>query len=102
MSAINVPSNPTDRKKLSDGIKEMVNSMARIQSEREYIKEAIDDLAENFEIEKKYIRRMAKDAFKDEFNKECAEFDEYAELYKTVMLNDDNSNEEDDDDDNEE
>lgn len=98
-NSIPVPSNPTDRKKLQDGIREIVDSMARIQGEKDYIKESLTELSEKFEIEKKYIGRMAKDAFKDIFKKECQEFGAYAELYEAVMLNQDiDDNEENDDD----
>lgn len=86
MSDIIVPSSPADQKKLREGINEIVESMFRSQSEREYQKEAISELSETFEIDAKHIRRMATDAFKDSFDKKAKEFDEYATLYETIMI----------------
>lgn len=86
MSDIIIPSNPADLKKLRDGIEEISNSMARMDAEREYQKEAIDELAERFQIEKKHIRRMAVDHHKDTFDKKVGEFEDYAGLYESVML----------------
>lgn len=86
MSDIVIPSSPTDQKKLYDGIQEIINSMVRASSETEFQREAIAELSEQFGIDKKFIRRMAVDAFKDEFDKKTREFDEYSALYETIMI----------------
>ncbi len=85
MSNIIVPSNPADLKKLKEGIRELTNSMTRVDGEKEYQKEAIEELAEQFVIEKKHIRRMAVDSHKDQFEKKAEEFDDYTQLYESVM-----------------
>ncbi len=43
-----VPSNPADLKKLKDGIEEITNSMTRVDGEKEYQKEAIEELSEQY------------------------------------------------------
>lgn len=85
MSEIIIPSSPADLKKLKDGIDEITNSMTRVDGEKEYQKEAIEELSEQTGIDKKYIRRMATDAHKDQFKKKVDEMDEYAQLYESVM-----------------
>lgn len=86
MSDIIIPSSPTDQKKLYEGVQEIVNSMIRASSEAEYQKEALSELSETFGIDKKHIRRMAVDTFKDTFDKKAKEFDEYSTLYETIMI----------------
>lgn len=81
-----IPSNPADIEKLKNGIEEIVNSMARAESEKEYQKESIDELSEKYQIEKKLIRQMASDLFKDTFDKKSNEFEVYTTLYETIVL----------------
>ncbi len=86
MSEIIIPSNPADLKKLNDAVQELTYSMTRQDAEREYQKEAIADLAEQFGIDKKHIRRMAVDSHKDSFDKKVGEMEDYTQLYESVML----------------
>ena len=55
-----IPSNPADRKAILDCMKEISNSMTRMEGEREFIREAIKDICEKQELSKKTFRRMAK------------------------------------------
>jgi len=86
MSDIVIPSNPADLKKLKDGIDEITNSMTRVDGEKEYQKEAIEELSEQTGIDKKYIRRMATDLFKNRFDEWVNEMDAYAQLYESVFM----------------
>ena len=78
-------SNPEDRKKLMNGIKEISNSFTRIEGERELIKEVIADLAENFDLTKPVLRKIARTYHKQNYNEETAQFEEFAELYEQVV-----------------
>lgn len=85
MTNIVIPSNPADLKALRDGIKEISNSMARADGERDYQKEAVAELSEKFGVEKKHIKRMAVDYHKDSFDKKISEVEDYQQLYESVM-----------------
>lgn len=85
MTDVIIPSNPADLKKIKDVVAEITNSMVRVESEKEYQKEAVADLSEQFTIDKKFIRKMAVDSFKDQFEKNADEFDSYSTLYEKVM-----------------
>lgn len=80
-------SNPEDRKKLLNGIKEISNSFTRIEGERELIKEVIADLAENFDLTKPVLRKIARTFHKQNFTEETAQFEEFTELYEHVVGN---------------
>ena len=84
-NTINIPTSPDDRKALADGIKEICKSMTRAEGDREYQRESIKALAEKFNVEGKYIRRMATDYYKDTFDEKSDEHDEYVTLYEAVI-----------------
>jgi len=85
MSDIIIPSNPKDIETLKNGIREMTDSMTRIDSERDFQKDVIDRLHDETGIDKKYIRRMAKDHHKDNFDEKADELSDYNDLYETVF-----------------
>jgi hypothetical protein len=82
---ITIPSSPADLKKLKDGIDELTNSMARVDGEKDYQKESIETLAENFNVDKKYIRRIAVESHRDTFEKKSDEQENFEQLYESVM-----------------
>jgi len=79
-----VPSNPAELKTIQAAIKEMSDSMYRISAEKEAMKDIVDDLAEKYELPKKFINKMAKVFHKASFDKETTEHDDFADLYVAV------------------
>lgn len=75
----------TDHTKLFGVIKELSNSMTRVEGERDFQKEAITAAAEEHQIEKKLLRKLAKTYHKQKFTEEKAENEEFADLYETVI-----------------
>lgn len=57
--SISIPSSPEDRKLVLNAIKEISNSFTRVQAEKEFVKEAINELVDKVEIEKKHVRQLA-------------------------------------------
>lgn len=83
--SIQVPSNPTDLKKLFDGVKELTDSMIRQESEKEFQKEALTTLTEESGVPKADIKRMASDYHKDTFKKNVEKYEDYQELYEATI-----------------
>jgi len=81
---MNIPSNPADQKKIRDALQEISNSLTRIAAERDYIKEAIKDTCEQFELDKKLFRKMAKVYHKSTFSEEVAEHTQFEVMYQTI------------------
>jgi len=52
-------SSPADRKKLKDAIQEISNSMTRADAEKDFQKEAINNICEDIQIDKKYVKKLA-------------------------------------------
>jgi hypothetical protein len=63
---------------------ELSASMTRIEGERDFIKEAISKVCEDFEMNKKTFRRLAKTYHKQNFSKEVAEHEEFETMYEQL------------------
>jgi hypothetical protein len=75
-----------DKKDILGVLTEISNSMLRIKSEREYIKEAIDAAAEKYDMNKRILRKMAKVYHNNSFTDEVTEMEEFQALYETVVI----------------
>lgn len=84
-NVINIPSCPKDRKEIHDVIKAISDSKVRAQAEADYQKEAIKELSERFEVDKKWLSKMATEYYKNTFDKTVVELEDYTALYETIM-----------------
>ena len=84
-------SNPKDRERLLNAIKEIDNSMTRVAAERDFQKDAINAVADELDLEKKYVRKLASIYHKQNLSQVQQETEEVFELYDLIMgTNDDN------------
>ena len=81
---MSLPSDPAARKAIKKCMDELSASMARIDGERNFIKEAIDNICEEYEMSKKTFRRLAKVYHKQNFSKEVAEHEEFETMYEQL------------------
>lgn len=79
-----IPSNPADRKAIYDALREISNSFTRTEAERDLIKEAIENTCENFNLNKKTFRKMARVYHKQNFSQEKEEHEEFETLYEVI------------------
>ena len=77
-------SNPADRKKLLDCVKELSDSMLRAEAEKSLQKEAISDIAEELDIPKKYIAKVAAIYHKQNYSQVQTELDDINTLYEAI------------------
>ena len=75
----------TDKNKVLGVLKEISNAMTRIDGERSFIKEAVAAAAEEHEIDKKILRKMASVYHKNNFDAVQGENEEFSELYETIV-----------------
>ena len=80
-----IPSDQVTRDKIKDATKEISDSLARIASERDLIKDILDTVEEKYGIPKAITRKMGKIYFKGTFDAEVAEADDFSALYETVL-----------------
>ena len=79
-----IPSSPTDRKAILECMKEISSSMTRTEGEREFVREAIKEICEKYQLSKKTFRRMAKVYHKQNFSLELEEHEEFETMYETI------------------
>jgi len=60
MANVIIPSSEEDRKRIRDAMEEISNSYTRVEAERDFVKEAINNLAEDVDVPKNILRKMAR------------------------------------------
>ncbi len=75
-----------DVKKAIKGLVEEVSgSMLRAEAERDFQKEAIKEIAEKHELDKKILRKMCRTYHKQQFHTEKQDFAVFEETYAEVF-----------------
>lgn len=76
-----LPSSPADQKRLKDSLNEMVNSLAKIQAEREHKNNIATHILEEFNIPKKLANKAATALYKDAYQQIAAESQDLDDLF---------------------
>lgn len=74
-----------DAPKIKGALVEMSNALTRIEAEREFIKDALGALSEEYELDKRLLRRALKAYHKANYSQEEAEANDFFEFYTTVV-----------------
>jgi predicted DNA-binding ArsR family transcriptional regulator len=77
--------NAEARKTVRKVVEELNDSMVRVQAEKDLQREAINEVGENLNIDKRLIRKIARVYYKANFNKEVADFNDFETYYEMVM-----------------
>jgi hypothetical protein len=75
---------PEAKKRINTKLTEISGSFTRIEAEKDLIKTIVGDIAEEFQIEKKFVSKMARTFHKDSFSAEVQEKTEFEILYETI------------------
>jgi len=78
-------SNPADRKIVENACKEISNSMLRRESEAELIKEIVEKVTDEVEIDKKHIKRLAAIYHRQNYNDVKTESEDLQGLYEEIF-----------------
>jgi uncharacterized membrane protein YjjP (DUF1212 family) len=76
---------PENKEKIMEMVRECSDSLLRISSERELIKNTVKDLSKKIDIPVKTLKKMIKVYYQQNFDQEVAEQEEFEELYETVL-----------------
>ena len=60
MTNVIIPTSDEDRKRIRGAMEEISNSYTRVEAERDFVKDAINDLSEEVDIPKNILRKMAR------------------------------------------
>lgn len=81
-----VPQLSLDEKaQLSAALTETSKSLARAQGEKEYVREAIKKVVTDLKLPKKLVAKLVKVHYKQNFDEEVAQHEEFEQLYATVI-----------------
>jgi len=82
---MSVISSPEDKKRIAGAIKELSDSMTRMDAEKDLIKDIIQVTHENHGIDKKHLRKLATIYHKANINEVRTEHDEIETLYEELF-----------------
>jgi ribosomal protein S20 len=85
MSNVVIPSDDESKKRIRNALEEISNSMTRMSAERDLIKNILQDVEDDTQVPKKYLRKMANIFHKQNLNEVKAENDDVETLYETVV-----------------
>lgn len=74
-----------DREQLKNALVEVTHCLARVDSEREQIKEILEAAEEKFGVKKKLLRKIANTMYKQDYANVRAEQEHFETLYETVV-----------------
>ena len=83
--SIIIPSAEADRQKIKEAMTEISNSMTRIDAEKDFQKNAIEDLSDEVGIDKKYLRRLANTYHRQNLVEVTTEADDLQSLYESCL-----------------
>jgi len=83
-NVVTIPSSPQDRAQVKERLTEISASLTRIEAEREHINEILQDLQDEYELPKKYMRKVAKVYHKQNLNQVKEEFSDVEDIYNAV------------------
>lgn len=81
---MSLPSDPQIKKAIKKVLDELSNSMTRIEAERDLIKETINNVCEEYKLNKKTFRKLARTYHKQNFSKEVADNEEFQTMYEEI------------------
>ena len=78
------PVSPEQRLKLKGFILEMTRCLERMDAEREAMKDIADRAHDEFSIQKKYINRVARTMYKQDYADQMQENSHFEDLYEAI------------------
>ena len=82
-----IPSNPADQKRIQDAIKEASDSLLRISSERELLKDIAKSIKEDIGMPPRLFNKLAKTYFQQNYNEVVEEDEQFQEAYEIILGN---------------
>lgn len=75
---------PEDKKALLNVFREISNAWTRAEGERAFVKEAVKNASDKYQIDKKTLRKMAKTWHRQDFKDTVAAEEEFQLMYQDV------------------
>ena len=79
-----MPSNTVDLKKIDTALQQMSDAKTRIEAEQDHIKEIVEVIHNDFGLEKKLIRQLAKVWHMRNYAEEVTQQEDFQEAYELL------------------
>jgi hypothetical protein len=83
--SVNQLSNPADREKLLNVLRECSGSLTRMEGEKDFIKEAVTNVCKDLQLPKRLVNRLVKVYHRQNFDEEVAVHEQFESLYETIV-----------------
>ena len=83
-NVVTIPSSAQDRADIKQKLTEISASLTRIEAERDHINEILQDMQDQYELPKKYMRKVSKVYHKQNINEVKEEFSDVEDIYNAV------------------
>jgi len=84
MSNIIIPSSPKDLARIKGAMQEVSNSFTRMEAERSFIREAINELSDEVDIPKKILNKMSRVFHKQNMAEVLGEIEDIEALLESI------------------
>jgi|TARA_R110000803_G_scaffold181018_2_gene243411 hypothetical protein len=84
MSNIIIPSSPKDLARIKGAMQEVSNSFTRMEAERSFIREAINELSDEVDIPKKILNKMSRVFHKQNMAEVLGEIEDVEALLESI------------------
>ena len=84
MTNVIIPTSDEDRKRIRGAMEEISNSYTRVEAERDFVKDAINDLSEEVDIPKNILRKMARIFHKQNMTDVVSEIEDIEALMESI------------------
>ena len=74
-----------DKDKIKKAVKEIEESMTRVDAEKDHVKEICSDLKEDTGVEPKHLRKLADTLHKQNLQEQEEEFEMFVESYEKLF-----------------
>lgn len=85
MATFALPSSPEDKKKILANMQDISDSMVRIQSEKDFIKETISAMSEDYELPKKFLNKFSKTYHKQNYKDVIGEAQDFEDMISSLV-----------------
>lgn len=79
-----IPSSPADLEKIRGALQEIADAFTRMTAERELVKDIKAQLKEDFDLPPKFITKLAKTFYNQDFDSQEVEHEDFSELWEAV------------------
>ena len=84
MTNVIIPTSDEDRKRIRGAMEEISNSYTRVEAERDFVKDAINELSEEVDIPKNILRKMARIFHKQNMADVVSEVEDIEALMESI------------------